>query len=116
MLACLLSADINLDHNWVSLLGFFSCKVTMFPFPGNKYLRGEILGLHASSPLRQLNQREGLLAAQMVEGFNVGFNSLILAIFIIWDSSLQKLFTFSQFMGYYFYYSFIYALIDIHSF
>lgn len=23
VLACLLSADINLDHNWVSLLGFF---------------------------------------------------------------------------------------------
>lgn len=54
--------------------------------------------------------------AQMVEGFNVGFNFLILAIFIIWDSSLQKLFTFSQFMGYYFYYLFIYALLDIHSF
>lgn len=40
--------------------------------------------------------------AQMVEGLNVGFDSLIPSRFILWDPSLRKLFTFSQFMDYYF--------------
>lgn len=96
----LLSADISLDHNWVSLLaGISSYKVTVFPFP--VYLRKEIFGVHASSPLCLLNQLWVLLMAQMAEGLNVGFDSFISSIFIIWEPSLRKLFTFSQFMDYF---------------